>query len=332
LRELQCEWRRVVKFIDKITKSNPFHWILTKKHNKKKAILVMGATFQKQNDKQTETREISNGNRTRDVEKYFRPSCLSILNDRLSDFQFFQPYDEKPYHEIILPPSLMNSPENTIINYFSIIREAENLTSNQIGGCGTVGMARIPYPIAYNFFTKDYQRKVSYIAYLKSFKGIGHTSLIKLNKLPAQNPAQTIPYFIELETIEGSSKDLTYFAYYYGYISIKNENNLYKIADITLIGEDFLCAAYHLWQHDAEAVVDIEYGNWCKLVKKRLPTKKEGYVKNIEIMGTDGSEYSFVFFQLTNDTDILTAQYKKSLKGKWELIKIDPEKCLKENK
>ncbi|MFI8495083.1 hypothetical protein ACIGC1_19600 [Peribacillus butanolivorans] len=314
-----------MKFIDKI---NPFHYIFSKQES----TLIMGATFEKQGDKQTETREIGNEYKKADTEKYFRPSCRSILNDQKLDYKFFQPYYEKALDNIILPASLMNSPENTLVNYFSIIREAENLTGHQVGGCGTVGMAKIPFPIAYHFFTKDYQKKVPYTAYLMSFKGIGHTNLIKLNKLSVQNQSKTTRYFIELETIEGSPKDLTYFAYYYGYVTIKNENNMYKIEEVTLIGEDFLCAAYHLWQHNAEAVVDSEYGNWCKLIKKRWPTKQEGYVKNIDSVGTDGSEYRFVFYQLTNDSDILIAQYKKNSKGKWDLIKIDPEKCLKENK
>lgn len=304
----------------------------TMEHRKKKDKLVMGAKFQRQTTKQIDGKEPKNEYRVRDVEKYFRPSCLSILNNRVMDFQFFAPYDEKPHDEIVLPASLMNSPENTIIHYFSILREAENLTNNQMGGCGTVGMAKTPYPVAYNFLTKEYQKKVSYPSYLHSFKGIGHTNLIKLNKLPVKGHPQTIQFFIELETIEGSSKNLTYFAYYYGYVSIKKENNMYKIEDITLTGEDFLCAAYHLWQHDAEAVVDVEYGNWCKLVKKRLPTKKDGYFKKIDFLGTDGNEYRFVFIELTNDTDILFAQYKKTREDKWEPIKIDPEKCLKDKK
>lgn len=298
----------------------------------KQDILVMGAKFQNQTTKHADAKEPKNEYRIRDVEKYFRPSCLSILNNRVMDSQFFDPYYEKSYGEMVLPTSLMNSPENTIINYFSILREAENLTKNQMGGCGTVGMAKIPYPVAYNFLTKDYQKKVTYPSYLHSFKGIGHTNLIKLNKLPVKDNSQIIQFFIELETIEGSSKNLTYFAYYYGYISIKKEKGRYKMEDITLIGEDFLCAAYHLWQHDAEAVVDIEYGSWCKLVKKRLPTKKDGYFKKIDFAGTDGNEYRFVFIELTNDTDILIAQYKKSCEDKWELIKIDPEKCLNANK
>ena len=255
-------------------------------------------------------------NRMINVKKYFRPSCRTILNDRINDFSFFQPYAGKAYYEIILQDLLMDTPENTIIHYFSVIREAANLAPKQMGGCGTVGNAKLAFPIAYNFFTKVYQNKVSYKEYLNSFRGIGHTNLIEFNKLPVQNGTETIPYFIELETIEGSSKDLTYFAYSYGYVYLHKEENGSKIEDLILFGEDFLCAAYHLWQHDAEAVVDIEYGNWCKLVKKRWPTKQEGFVKKIDFVGNDGNDSRFVFFQLTNDTDILTAQYKKNHKGR----------------
>jgi hypothetical protein len=53
------------------------------------------------------------------------------------------------------------------------------------------------------------------------------------------------------------------------------------------------------------------------------------YVKDIYIEGTDGNDYKVMFFELTNDTDIEIAQYKKDEKGNWNLIKIDPEKCLK---
>ena len=81
-----------------------------------------------------------------DVEQFFRPSCRSILNRRLFGYQFFDPYYQKTYDEINLPPSLLDTPENMLLNYFSILREAENLTSQLIGGCGTVGeaMASIP--------------------------------------------------------------------------------------------------------------------------------------------------------------------------------------------
>ena len=166
-----------------------------KKQSKKKSILVMGATLHRQEMQQMGEREENEASRARDVDHYFQPSCLPSLNNRLTDFHFFQPYYEKSYKDITLPLSLMDSPKNTILHYFSVLREAENLTSHQMGGCGTVGNAKLPFPIAYNFFTKDYQRKVSYKSYLQSFQGIGHTRLIKLHELPVQKPSTNCPIF-----------------------------------------------------------------------------------------------------------------------------------------
>jgi hypothetical protein len=53
-------------------------------------------------------------------------------------------------------------------------------------------------------------------------------------------------------------------------LPIKKVQNRYKIDQIKLYGEDFLCAPYHLWQHDAEAVVAIMYGEWCKLIMQEM--------------------------------------------------------------
>ena len=296
------------------------------RNDSRKVTLVMGAEYEPQIFGQPVERNQTASIKIRDAEKYFRPSCLPIKNTLIKDFQFFDPYYNKSIKDIKLPASLTRISDETVLNYFSILREAENLTENQLGGCGTVGMARLPFPIAYNFFTKDYQKKVSYNEYLQSFAGIGHLNLIKMNRLPEENGV--VPYFVELESIEGSSKGVTYFAYYYGYVRLKKEQNLYRINGMKLYGEDFLCAAYHLWQHDAEAVVGIMYVEWCKLIKKQLPTKQDSYVKTIDFIGTDESDYRFIFYQLTNDTDVLISQYKKDSKGNWESIRIDPMKCL----
>jgi hypothetical protein len=287
----------------------------------------MGAQYEPQTFGQPVERNQTSLIRTREVEKYFRPSTLPIKNTLVKNSQFFDPYYEKNYKEIKLPASLTRTPDETVLNYFSILREAENLTENQLGGCGTVGMAKLPYPIAYNFFTKDYHKRVSYYEYLQSFAGIGHLHLIKMNRLPDEK--DIVPYFIELESIEGSSKGVTYFAYYYGYVQLQKVQHTYKIDRMKLYGEDFLCAPYHLWQHDAEAVVGIMYGEWCKLIKKQLPAKQDGYVKTIDFIGTDGADYRFIFYQLTNDTDVLISQYKKNTEGNWESISIDPIKCIK---
>jgi hypothetical protein len=280
----------------------------------------MGAQYEQQNFGHPIERNQMSFIRTRDVEKYFRPSHFPIKNTLVKNYQFFDTYYEKSYNEINLPAQLTRTPDETILNYFSILREAENLTPNHMGGCGTVGEAKLPFPIAYNFFTQDYYKRVSYHNYLQSFTGIGHLNLIKMNRLPDEKGL--VPYFIELETIEGSSKGITYFAYYYGYIQLKKVQNLYKIDQMKVYGEDFLCAVYHLWQHDA-------YGQWCKLIKKQMPTKQDDYVKTIDYIGTDGADYRFIFYQLTNDTDVLISQCKKDADGTWQSIRIDPYKCIK---
>jgi hypothetical protein len=307
---------------------NLTRWIKRTFHHttKKKGNLIMGAQYEPQLFGQPVERTQTLSTRTSDLEKYFRPSCIPIKNTSLKDFQFFDPYYEKSYKEVKLPATLTRTPDETILNYFSILREAENLTHQQMGGCGTVGMAKLPYPLAYNFFTEDYQKRVTYNDYLQSFAGIGHLNLIKVNRLP--DDQDRVFYFIELESIEGSSKGVTYFAYYYGYIQLKKACNLYKIDQMKLYGEDFLCAPYHLWQHDAEAVVGIMYGDWCKLIKKQLPAKQDGYVKTIDFIGTDGADYRFVFYRLTNDTDVLISQFKKDVEGNWKTINIDPEECI----
>lgn len=286
----------------------------------------MGAQYEPQTFGQPVERNKTSLIRNRDLEKYFRPSSLPIKNTLVKNSQFFDPYYEKNYKEIILPSTLTRTPYETVLNYFTILREAENLNKNQLGGCGTVGMAKLPFPIAYNFFTENYRKSISYSDYLQSFAGIGHLNLIKMNRLPDEKGI--VPYFIELESIEGSSKGVTYFAYYYGYVQLKRVQNLYKIDQMKLYGEDFLCAGYHLWQHDAESVVAIMYGEWCKLIKKQLPTKQDGYVKTIDFLGTDGADYRFIFYQITNDTDVLISQFRKDSKGNWESIRIDPTKCL----
>ncbi|MFJ8063612.1 hypothetical protein ACIQYS_03145 [Psychrobacillus sp. NPDC096426] len=291
-------------------------------------IYVMGAVRQKQTLDQHENKKEKETLQQIDAEKYFRPSRRSILNHRLFDYHFFNPYYGKTYNEISLPQSLLDTPENAILHYFSILRDAENLTEQLIGGCGTVGWAKIPFPIAYNFFTESYKQKMPYTTYLASFEGIGHTNLIKLYKLPNQKADQPIRFFIELETITGTATGVSAFEYHYGTISIRKEDGLYKIDNINLIGEDFLCAAYHGWRQQGEDVVDVEYGGWCKLIKTRLPTKREDYVKFIDIIGTDGNDYRFVFVQLTNDTDVLVSQLIKRKQGTWEEKKIDPTKCV----
>lgn len=266
-----------------------------------------------------------------DVEKYFRPSKLPVLNDRNFNTRFFDPYLERDVSEIILPEYLTKSPEDTIINYFSILREAANVQKGKFAGCGTLGYQSIPYPVAYQFLSSSYKENTSYKKYLKTFSNILHINLVKYRQVPVlDNPNDIIRYFVEIETIEGSEKNAANFAYYYGFVDIVKEKNDYKISNLEFFREDYLCAPYHGWSYDAEAVVEIKYGGWCKLVMERYPTNQEGYVKKIHFKGTDGNDYLIEFYQLTNDTDIEIAQYIKDKAGNWKLIKLDPEKCLED--
>ena len=54
--------------------------------------------------------------------KLLLPLVYSVLNVQLAIlFEFFQPHhEENSYSEIILPPSLMDSPENTPLSIISV--------------------------------------------------------------------------------------------------------------------------------------------------------------------------------------------------------------------
>jgi hypothetical protein len=259
--------------------------------------------------------------KTESHEKHFRPSCLPALNLRFATLDFFDPNNENPHDQIQIPTEWTKRPEDTVLNYFSLLREAENMIGRS---CGSIGQAKVPFPLAYNFFSKEYQKKVSYDEYLHTFAGIGHTSLIKLCRVPDRK--EGIKFFYEIETIEGfEGQSKEYFGYSYGFIQLAKEKAGYRISDMNQIDEDFLCAPYHGWSHWGEDVVDVKYGNWCKLVKKRYPTIKKDYVKNIYFEGNEGADYCLIFFTLTNGTDIEIAQFRKIGNEKWEQIFIKPE-------
>lgn len=261
-------------------------------------------------------------------QKYFRPSCLKALNLKFNNWKFWTPYYDKTHDQIQLPQELTKTPEDTLINYFSILREAANPGGRS---CGSIGQGKLPYPIAYNFLSKVYQKKLSYEKYLDSFKGIGHTSLLKLCRVPAAEGE--IRFFYEIETIE-MSKDLMveYFAYSYGFIQLEHENDGFRISDMSKIGEDFLCAPYHGWDHDGESVVGVKFGEWCKMIQYLYPTMKNGYIKNICFHSNDGSNYCIIFFTLTNGTDVEIAQFHQVGNNPWKQVNIRPEEeCLPEN-
>ncbi len=291
-----------------------------------KSTFVMGAVLNYE-----ESHEEKPNENTSEIneEKYFRPSKLPIINDKKITWDFLDSYNNKKINDITIPLDMVKDPEELIINYFSILREASNYEKGKNAGCGTIGNVKIPYPIAYNFLSSSYKEKLRYKDYLDSFKNILHINLIRLKEVPANEKyPNDKAYFIEIETIKGSEEGIGNFAYYYGYVYIAKEGEGYRISHVDLYGEDYLCAPYHRWDYIGEAVVDIKYGNWCKLVKERGKTEEDDYVKKVYFKGTDGGDYYIEFYKLTNDYDIEVAQYKRDEKGQWQLIKLEPEKCL----
>lgn len=298
-------------------------------HSKNSEKMVMGGVFKNQIIHK-EGEKVENKEPAMDMEKFFRPSKSPAINDRVKDYKFFDEFFGKSPDKITVPSDMLRTPEDTIINYFSILKEgAGNIEEGKYAGCGSLGTGSAPYPIAYNFLSTDYKKKLSYKEYLESFKNILHISLLKVREVPKrEDHPNSIPYFFEIETIEGTDKGMGQFAYYYGFIYLIKEGKDYKISDIDIRGENYLCAPYHGWSYDAESVVGIKYGDWCSLVKERLPVETEGYVKSVPFKGTDGSDYLIKFFTLTNGTDVEVGQYKKNSKGEWEAITLNPEKCL----
>ncbi|RDY23808.1 hypothetical protein CHF27_006710 [Romboutsia maritimum] len=296
--------------------------------------LILGGSYIKETkieDNKENDRKADNSEQNYIFEQFFRPSNMPILNGKIEN-SIYDMYG-KNYSEINIPKELLKTPQDTIINYFIVLRDAANPNDETQTGCGTLGDAKGPYPVAYNFLSNSYKKQISYNEYLKSFENKLHINLIKLNKVePDKDNPNSIKYFVELEVIEGTNENKGVFAYYYGYIYLEEENGMYKIKDMQYAPENYLCAPYHGWSYDAKYFVEIKYKEWCSLVNGDLEVKKDGYEKKVYFKDKYNNEYYVLFYQLTNGVDIKIADYKKNKNGKWEIIYINPEKCLDKNK
>ncbi len=273
-----------------------------------------------------QTIQIMNKKKLNLNEVYFRPSALKALNSNFMDSDSFR----KNFPDGNIPNELISTPEKSVINYFSVLQQASNLTEEKKGGCGTVGYGLDPFPIAYSFLSDNNKQSMNYEEFVKSFEGIGHINLIKLLPIKVDKPNIT-SYFIELEILEGSSVGVTTFNYYTGELEVLGINDRYYIDSLTLSPEDFFCAAYHGWAHNAESYVETVYGNWCGLILKQYPADTDDYSKKILVDGVDDKKYMFEFARLTNGTDLLINSLVKEGR-KWLPVEIDVEKCLDKNK
>jgi hypothetical protein len=267
-------------------------------------------------------------------ERFTRPSKELPYPNPYS-FKDFRKEDETPP----LVTEKFNDPEILILAYYGILQDASNMVGYS-GGCGTIGMSRLPYPYAYELLIKQKQKEMSLDQFIDSFEGIGHITLLKVAPAyaPTGTPSNIKYYMVEIEVITGvkANTDEEYnqgsqFAYYYGLITVeKTPGEGWKIKDINYIPEDFLCAPMHGWFYFSDAVVQIVYGDNLKLIDEIVKTEQEGDMLHIYASGA-GKNYRFDFIRLTNGYDIFLHEnilkngvWKETslLTDKWEYLKL----------
>ncbi|KPU43645.1 hypothetical protein OXPF_30870 [Oxobacter pfennigii] len=248
------------------------------------------------------------------IQRFFRPSKEKVMDKKY----FFN----KEGAEL---PKVFQASNDVVRAYFDIISDAANMGSKK-GGMGSIGYGTAPYPEAYKLLSEDKKKAMTYESFLKSFESIGHINLLKMAEGPSVKSENSISprYFVEIETIEGSDTlGKTYFAYYYGYITLNQDgNNGWRIHSIELIPEDFLSHAYHGWHHDANSIVKFIYGDKLNIVDKVLNMENDGYFSNIIAKGKDGKQYRFTFIRITNGADIPFRQFVMD-EGKWKDVEIN---------
>lgn len=259
------------------------------------------------------------------LEKFTRPSSKVALNLRnVNDWNHTKKEDT------IQDINQIKNGKELLLWYYSILRDAANLVEGKSAGCGTIGKAKQPYPIAYLFLSSKYQKLMPYDTYVNSFSNILHINLIELQKIQNTNPKLGDEcYFVELETIEGTKNNAGAFYYYYGYVYVSKEEG-YRIQYSNIKKQVFLCAPYHGWEYDAQYQLDIEYGEWCHMVEEQYPTDIVGSNKILTFCDAKQVKYQLHFITLTNQYDILVGQYIQNKEGRWEETTINVTDCLKQ--
>ncbi len=242
---------------------------------------------------------------TSDLAKILRPSNQPIIAPR---------FDFKSGGTGL--PKTFNNPRDLIEAYFSILSKAENM-EGCCSGCGATGWAQEPYPIAYEMLSQEMKKTMSFQKFLDSFRGIGHMNLLKLHEMNQAivSGKSYQRFFVEFESIEKSqNRNLTLFGYYTGELILQNEGEKgWKIRQIGVRGEDFLCKAYHGKYPDAQTVAEVSYQ-----ISSIFNIKQEGSI--IELLGQSksGRIYKLIFTRLTNGSDYLIRSFVQNDKGKWE--------------
>ncbi|HBI93077.1 MAG TPA: hypothetical protein DDY58_12015, partial [Terrisporobacter glycolicus] len=64
------------------------------------------------------------------------------------------------------------------------------------------------------------------------------------------------------------------------------------------------------------------------LIDGDVIVNEDGYEKRAYYKDKDDNEYYVLFYELTNGVDKKIADYKKNKNNQWEVIYINPEKCI----
>ena len=284
---------------------------------------VMGATLHVNiGDDESITQANTVIDETMDLtDRFQRPSGEPALDTKYSFGDLENPKESVP---------LFQNPEDLIKAFFGILSDASNMIDYH-GGCGTIGVDKLPYPYAWKLMTVDAKKSLPLENFIESFKGIGHITLLKL--LPAYTPPKTpdnVAYYMaEIEVITGppvtgsnqNTPQPSYFVYYYGLFTLEqSKTEQWKIKSIDYMPEDFLCAPYHSWFWESSALFEIIYQNWYKLIDRIDRIEAQGSMITIYASGF-GKEYRFDFVRLTNGMDVLLHENIR-VAGQWQETNI----------
>lgn len=121
--------RRLTSFLTIILISSTL--VINSEENKLDNLILGGRYLEE--PKIEEDIKVDNEDDVYSLERFFRPSNMSILNTKRNLISI-DDYGKNP-SDIKLNKELLKTPKDTIINYFSILREATNPMDNTQTGC-----------------------------------------------------------------------------------------------------------------------------------------------------------------------------------------------------